>query len=72
MIHTPAYLQDIFVLNNNSTRVDGRLQACRPRTSFDKRQIQFVANNVWNQNEIVDVETVVGFKFALRNWLRDI
>lgn len=23
-------------------------------------------------NEIVDLETVVGFKFALKNWLRDI
>lgn len=35
--HRPAYLVDMFIVNTNSIRVNGRLKACRPRTTFDQR-----------------------------------
>lgn len=72
--HSPAYLEDIFVLNTNNTRANGRLQACRPTSTFDERRFQFSAINFWNSipNEILNLDSVPKFKFALKNWLRDI
>lgn len=43
--HMPAYLEDMFVLTTNNTPANGRLMACRPRTTFDQQQFEFSAIN---------------------------
>ena len=69
---TPAYLNDLFAVNNSNTRANGNFQVNKPRTEFDKRAFGYSAILFWNgiPKEIVDSPTVAKFKNELKNWLK--
>ena len=72
-IQTPAYLNDLFVVNEGRTRANGQLIPKRPKNTTDLKSFGHAAIKFWNTipQDIIDLESLTTFKCRVKSWLLD-